>query len=71
MAGQRSSVNLRGISGIERPVVGSPEWNKAFPAGVQPGQSTPLPEGTDLGQGFIPEVDTTRNPNTGNPWQGG
>jgi hypothetical protein len=33
--------------------------------------SKPLPPGTDLGKGYIPEPDATRNPNTGNPWQGG
>jgi hypothetical protein len=48
---------------------GSPEWNAAFPNGIRWVQGTPAV--IDGAKGHIPEPDTTRNPNTGNPWQGG
>ena len=69
MAGVRRY--LAGSFGIygDRRYVGSEEWHRAFPNGVTRVPSTPV-------TGFppypgIPEADTTRNPNTGNPWQRG
>jgi hypothetical protein len=65
MAGSTSRGGTREIK-----YVGSPEWNAAFPNGAS-GVSTPLPDGTDLGQGYIPEATVRGAPGTGNPWQGG
>jgi hypothetical protein len=40
-------------------------WNEAFPNGVQ-WVASPLPDGTDLGKGFIPaSTGPNTNPNNG------
>jgi hypothetical protein len=58
------------LSGREVKYVGGRAWNNAFPNGAR-SVSTPLPEGTDLGQGYVPEATERGVPGTGNPWQGG
>jgi len=58
------------LTGREVKYAGGKAWNEAFPSGTQ-SVSTPLPDGTNLGDGYIPEVTERGAPNTGNPWQGG
>jgi hypothetical protein len=64
MAGSKTRGGIREIK-----YVGSPEWNAAFPNGAS-GVSTPLPDGVNLGNGYIPPIDnSTHNPAGGNPWK--
>lgn len=68
MAGnERGLLGSPGVYG-ERKYIGSNGW----PFVGFDNTATPLPEGTNLGDGYIPPNENpTRNPNTGNPWQGG
>jgi hypothetical protein len=58
------------LKGRQSQPVNGEAWNRAFPNGAS-GVSTPLPDGVNLGNGYIPPSGGRGAPNTGNPWKGG
>ncbi|MFL6600179.1 MAG: hypothetical protein ACJ8R9_02515 [Steroidobacteraceae bacterium] len=63
-----SRSNALYLHGRERKYVGGEAWNRAFPTGAS-GVSTPLPDGVNLGDGYIPPSGGPPTSGTGgNPY---